>query len=40
VTEEGIGDGIGPQIGKTHQTENYETLRVVKVSYLAAKSLN
>jgi hypothetical protein len=38
--EEGIGDGNGLKIGKTHQTENYGSLRIVKVSYRAANSLN
>jgi len=38
--EKGIDDGSGPQIGKTHQTENYGSLRIVKVSYRAANSLN
>ena len=38
--EKRIDDGSGPQIGKTHQTENYGSQRIVKVSYLAAKVLN
>ena len=38
--DKGVDDGSGPQIGKTHQTENYGSLRIVKVSYRAANSLN